>query len=124
MTQPIGFFKSPTTGNAVTWDIANAHIDTGVPFDAYKLPVTQGFLSTDEADNAKSSRGTPSEYNKWSDMPADTYENYLLKMIAAMNDPLSRWLLGGAAPMTKAQWEEHQARIAEDAKRGVTFGAA
>ena len=37
----IGFFKSPTTGNAVTWDETGAQTDTGVAHDAYKLPTAQ-----------------------------------------------------------------------------------
>ena len=37
----IGFFKSPTTGNAVTWDETGAQTDTGLTYDGYQLPVAQ-----------------------------------------------------------------------------------
>lgn len=34
----IGSFKSPTSGNAVTWDESGAHTDTGIPYSQYTLP--------------------------------------------------------------------------------------
>ena len=41
----IGFFKSPTTGNAVTWDETGAQTDTGLTYDGYQLPVAQSQTS-------------------------------------------------------------------------------
>ena len=32
------YFKSPTSGNAVTWDDAGVHTDTGIAYDAYSQP--------------------------------------------------------------------------------------
>ena len=32
------FFQSPTTGNAVTWNSAGQHTDTGTAYDQYQMP--------------------------------------------------------------------------------------
>ena len=112
MGAPIGFFESPTTGNAVTWDDTGAQTDTGIPYTSYSY-------------NSLSNRIDPSAYNLWADIAPTNYDQYVAKIDAGsgdVNNPLANWLSAGATPYTEAEYNAQNARAVADSAAGLTLG--
>jgi hypothetical protein len=84
----------------------------------------QGFAGTTYFDPAAGVLTDASAYNTWSYMPTDTYAQYVEKVAAEKNDPLSAWLGAGYPLLSETEWNAQGARVAADKARGLSFDAA
>ena len=136
------WFVSPTTGNMVTWDATGKHTDTGqkAPIGAFgsggpgdpqniwnAQAAQEAVRSNGATANEGSNRGMGSVYNNWSDMPADTYDQYKAKMAVGSQVPLAAWLgagtsASGGGNLSEADWNAQKARGTQSS--GTSFGGS
>jgi hypothetical protein len=94
-------------------------------FGGYNYNMTNGQPSTpaDIATGNYSNIGAGSAYTDSVNKPAPTnFAEYTAQTTAPATDPTVAVVKGSSTPYTQSEWNSQQARIADEKKRGITFG--